>query len=226
MEPKKKINFFFSKIFHLIFKEKFNKKIHFNFPSNITRLDLIQKIIHKNNYKSYLEIGCDDNKIFNAINLKKKIGVDPFVGGNYRGTSDNFFLQNQNKFDCIFIDGLHIYDQVKKDLLNSIKFLNKNGTIIMHDCLPQSISAQAVPRYRYMWNGDVWKSIVEARTWDHVDTFTVLIDQGVAIIKKQKNSDILKLKTKNFKNLSFIDFYNNHTTYMKIINYEDIDNYI
>ena len=226
MEPKKKLNFFFSRIFNFIFKEKFNKKIHFNFPSNFTRLNLIQKIIYKNDCKSYLEIGCDDNLVFNSIDIKKKIGVDPYAGGNYRGTSDNFFLQNQNKFDCIFIDGLHIYEQVKKDILNSINFLSENGTIIVHDCLPQSLSAQAVPRYRYSWNGDVWKAIVEARTWDYVDIVTVFIDQGVAIIKKKKNSDLLRLQTKNFKDLSFKDFYYNHKKYMRIINYEDIDNYI
>ena len=79
--------FFFSKIYHLLFKEKFKKKLFFNFPEKISRLDLIKRAITKNNYQSYLEIGCDDDKIFNSINIKK-IGVDPFSGGNFRGTSD------------------------------------------------------------------------------------------------------------------------------------------
>jgi hypothetical protein len=226
MEPKKKIGFFFSKIYHYIFGEKFNKKIDFNFPSNVTRLDLILKIINKKNYQSYLEIGCDDDKIFNSINLKNKIGVDPFVGGNYRGTSDDFFLKNKNSFDCIFIDGLHTYAQVKKDILNSINSLNKDGIIILHDCLPQTLSAQTVPRSRYLWNGDVWKAIVEARTWPHVNTVTVCIDQGVSLIKKTKNDDILRIEIKDFKNLLFADFYKNHSQYMKIINYEELENYI
>ena len=226
MEPKKKISFFLRKIYHYIFGEKFKKKINFNFPSNVTRLDLILKIINKNNYQSYLEIGCDDNKIFNSINLKNKIGIDPFAGGNYRGTSDDFFLKNKIFFDCIFIDGLHTYAQVKKDILNSINFLNENGTIILHDCLPQTLSAQAVPRSRYLWNGDVWKAIVEARTWSHVNTVTVRIDHGVSVIKKTKNNDILKIEIKNFNNLSFADFYYNHNQYMKIINYDELENYI
>ena len=223
MEPKKK--FFFSKVYHLLFKEKFNKKLVFNFPEKVSRLDLIKRAITKNNYQAYLEIGCDDDKIFNSINIKK-IGVDPFSGGNFRGTSDEFFLQNKNKFDCIFIDGLHIYEQVKKDILNSIDCLNANGIIILHDCLPQTISAQAVPRYRYLWNGDVWKAVVEARTWNQVNTVTVLIDQGVSIIKKNKNTDVLKIEIQNFKKLKFEDFYNNHKKYMRIVNYDDLEEYI
>jgi hypothetical protein len=224
MEPKQK-KFFFSKIYHLLFREKFKKKLFFNFPEKISRLDLIKRAITKNNYQSYLEIGCDDDKIFNSINIKK-IGVDPFTGGNFRGTSDEFFSQNKNKFDCIFIDGLHIYEQVKKDILNSIDCLNENGIIILHDCLPQTISAQAVPRYRYLWNGDVWKAVVEARTWHHVNTVTVLIDQGVSIIKKNKNTDILKIKVQNFESIKFEDFYNNHKEYMRIVNYADLERYI
>ena len=224
MEPKQK-KFFFSKIYHLLFREKFKKKLFFNFPEKISRLDLIKRAITKNNYQSYLEIGCDDDKIFNSINIKK-IGVDPFSGGNFRGTSDEFFSQNKNKFDCIFIDGLHIYEQVKKDILNSIDCLNENGIIILHDCLPQTISAQAVPRYRYLWNGDVWKAVVEARTWHHVNTVTVLIDQGVSIIKKNKNTDILKIKVQNFESIKFEDFYNNHKEYMRIVNYADLERHI
>ena len=38
-------------------------------------------------------------------------------------TSDDFFKQNKKKYDCIFIDGLHTYKQVKNDILNSIKFM-------------------------------------------------------------------------------------------------------
>ena len=223
MEPKKK--FFFSKAYHLLFKERFNKKLFFNFPEKVSRLDLIKRAITKNNYQAYLEIGCDDDKIFNSINIKK-IGVDPFSGGNFRGTSDEFFLQNKNKFDCIFIDGLHIYEQVKKDILNSIDCLSANGIIILHDCLPQTISAQAVPRYRYLWNGDVWKAVVEARTWNQVNTVTVLVDQGVSIIKKNKNTDVLKIEIQNFKKLKFEDFYNNHKKYMRIVNYDDLEEYI
>lgn len=224
MEIKK--NFLLNKIYHLLFGEKFNKKINFNFPSRINRIDLIKKIIKEKKLKSYLEIGCDDDKVFSKINLKIKIGVDPFSGGNFRGTSDQFFLNNKKKFDCIFIDGLHTYKQVKKDIKNSLKYLNQNGFVILHDTLPSTFSSQAVPRSRNLWNGDVWKAVVEFRTYQNLDIFTVLIDQGVTIIKKKKNTNLLKLKNRNFYKLQFKDFYFNHKKYMRIIKYNDLKKYI
>ena len=220
MEKNNKLRFLINKIYHNIFIERFSKKINFEFKENITRHNLIQKSIDKNNFKNYLEIGCDDNINFNAIKIENKIGVDPVSGGNYKDTSDNFFKKNSLKFDCIFIDGLHHYKQVLKDINNSIDCLENNGTIFVHDCLPISKSHQAVPRYRSIWNGDVWKAIVEIRTKPDIETKTVLIDQGVAILKKQKNNDVLKIN-KEFSKLKFKDFFENHKKYMRIISYED-----
>ena len=50
-------------------------------------------------------------------------------------TSDEYFSKFKDKFDIIFIDGLHHYEQVKKDIFNSLEILNSNGIILMHDCL-------------------------------------------------------------------------------------------
>ena len=219
LEQNRKIIFFINKIYHFIFSEKFSKKINFSFDKK-NRIDLINYLIDKNKYKKYLEIGCHNNQVFDKINIEK-IGVDPVSGGNFKGTSNDFFKKNKSNFDCIFIDGLHEYKQVKKDILNSIKFLNKNGTIILHDCLPKSISHQRVPRTRYSWNGDVWKAIVEARTWKNVDTYTVLSDQGLGIIRKKKNSNVLDLKNISFEKLKFKYFYENYSEIMRTIRYND-----
>ena len=219
LEQNRNINFFFNKIYHLLLSEKFSKKINFNFDKR-SRIDLIQYIIENKNYKTYLEIGCHNNEVFDKISIEK-IGVDPVSGGNYRGLSDDFFKENKINFDCIFIDGLHEYDQVKRDIVNSIKVLNKNGMIILHDCLPPSINHQRVPRTRYSWNGDVWKAIVEARTWDHVNTYTVLADQGLGVIKQEQNTEKLDLKNTSFKNLKFKFFYENYNKIMRTISYED-----
>ena len=58
-------------------------------------------------------------------------------GGTIRTTSDEFFKNNKEKFDLIFLDGLHTYHQTIKDINNSLRNLNSNGIIIIHDCLPK-----------------------------------------------------------------------------------------
>jgi hypothetical protein len=45
--------------------------------------------------KRYLEIRCDLNQVFNKINCKNKVGVDPSRGGTIRDTSNNFFKINK-----------------------------------------------------------------------------------------------------------------------------------
>ena len=143
------------------------------------------------------------------------------MGGNVRKTSDDFFQDNKQNFDIIFIDGLHHYEQVKKDINNSLKFLNKNGFILVHDCLPRTKAHQSIPRYRGSWNGDVWKAIVELRTKENLNIFTSQIDLGVGVIKKEMNSNILKTNIKNFKDLKFKDYYYNYKNFMNIKSYED-----
>ena len=224
LEQKRKINFFINKIYHLIFSEKFSKKIKFNFDKK-SRLDLINYVIEKNKYNKYLEIGCHNNEVFDQIRIKK-IGVDPISGGNFRGTSDYFFSENSKKFDCIFIDGLHEYNQVSEDIKNSLNVLNDNGIILLHDCLPTTLHKQAVPRYKNIWNGDVWKCIVYYRTLKNIDIVTCKIDQGISAVRKIKNKDFLDLNVKNFKELKFRDFYYNYPKYMRILEYKDFLEYI
>ena len=218
-----KNNFKLNRWYNYIFGEKFSKKLDFKWNQYPNRHSIIQQIIDRKKYKSYLEIGCDKDVLFNSIKIIKKIGVDPVSGGNIRMTSDDFFKNNLNKFDIIFIDGLHQYKQVKNDIINSLKFLNKNGVILLHDCMPCSFIRQTTLRSSYIWNGDVWKNIVECRTLDEIDTYTIYADQGIGLILKRKNRNKLFLKINNFKKLKFKDYYKNYKLFLNIIYFEDLD---
>ena len=209
-----------NKLYYEFFVENFRDKISFNFPEDYFRWDLIDYLIQKNKFENYLEIGCDDDQLFSKVNIRNKIGVDPVSGGNIRKKSDDFFSTNKDKFDLVFIDGLHIYEQVKKDILNSLKFLNENGMILVHDCLPDSLSKQAVPRYKMKWNGDVWKAIVDLRQREDLEIYTCEIDEGIGIITKKKNTSILKLD-KPIKKLKFKDYFNNYKEYLRVIELSD-----
>lgn len=196
------------------------RSIDMQWPVRPNRTDLINALIARNGYKSYLEIGCRGDDCFNVITIDYKVGVDPESGGTLRMTSDEFFAQNTVHFDIIFIDGLHIYEQVLRDILNAVQILNEGGTIIMHDCLPTSCLAQ----YRFpvisAWNGDVWKAFIEARTMPHLDSAACLIDHGVGVIKKRKNTNPLVLQVANCKKLKYTYLVND---YMKLLNALDYD---
>ena len=220
MEKLNKISKIFNKIYYNIFVENFRGKLEYNFPPNYFRWDLIEYLINKYKYSDYLEIGCDQDQLFSKVRIKNKTGVDPISGGNIRKTSDQFFRENKNKFDIIFIDGLHTYNQVKKDILNSINCLKDEGIVLVHDCMPDSLSKQAVPRYRMSWNGDVWKAIVDLRQNEYLEIYTCKIDQGIGVIKKKRNSSILKLE-KNIKDLKFKDYYKNYVKYLRVVDLKE-----
>tara|TARA_X000000368_G_scaffold99602_1_gene76731 strand:- start:2501 stop:3211 length:711 start_codon:yes stop_codon:yes gene_type:complete len=212
----------FNLFFHKIFKEKDIGSLNLDFGDKPSREFITQSIIDKKNFKSYLEIGCRDDDLFSKINCRKKIGVDPVSGGTLRMTSDNFFIQNSEKFDCIFIDGLHKYHQVKKDIVNSLSSLNPDGIVLLHDCLPDDIFKQAIPRCKKHWNGDVWKSIVEFRTNPEVDVYTCYADQGIGVIFNRKNRNLLKIDKKDFSNLKFKDYFYNYKSWMNVISFDKL----
>jgi hypothetical protein len=220
--------------YHNLFGEKFRKEISVPkiFDYKIHRLNLINKIIIDFQLKSYLEIGCDQDEIYSKIKVENKVGVDPVSGGNIRLTSDEFFKRNTDFFDLIFIDGLHEYSQVKKDIVNSLKVLSPKGIILIHDCMPLSYLDQAIPRGQRKWNGDVWKSIVELRTRNDVFTCVGCFDQGIGMILNRKNDQILELSEDynfQFKDLSYENYYNNFDKYLNLIDqnkfFELIKNY-
>lgn len=216
------IKYKFEKIRYFFYGEKFFKKKKYNWSKYPTRFEIIQNIIEFKKYKSYLEIGCDRNQSFSNINIDKRVGVDPVEGGTHKMTSDEFFLNNNDKFDIIFIDGLHQYEQVIKDVKNSLNCLTKNGIILLHDCLPRTLWNQVYPRINSDWNGDVWKAIVECRTYENIDTYTCIADRGMGLIVPRKNMNKLILNKSNFRRLRYKDYYQNHEQYMNLIEYHDI----
>lgn len=196
-------------------KELVNRKFHkekirhrFEFEKNFyTRHAFINKAISQYKNCKYLEIGVDDNQVFNSIPLKieQKFGVDPYRGGNYKMTSDKFFKKyNHLKFNVIFIDGLHHYVQCQRDCLNSIKSLKVGGVIFFHDFLPRSVYEEQVPRKQSKWSGDVWKVAVELNNSINVDFRIVNIDNGIGILKIKKNFQYKKMD--NLKHENFYDF--------------------
>jgi hypothetical protein len=157
------------------------------------RTDIINVLIQKYGYKSYLEVGTQDpTSNFDKINAECKVSIDPFPRGEvtFVGTSDEYFesITDDVKYDIIFIDGLHHYDQVLKDIENSLNHLSENGTIVCHDCLPSTERMQVRDMHNGEWTGDVWKAIAELRVERiDLDIKVVDTDYGCGIIRRGTN---------------------------------------
>jgi len=160
-----------------------------------THTDLINFLIKKYNYRTYLEIGVDDkSQNFNKIRAEEKIGVDPnpSTHADFIMTSDDFFSQNKKNFDIIFVDGLHHADTAYRDIINSLKSLNPKGTIVCHDMNPLNELSQKIPRETDKWNGDVWKAWVKLRSErSDLEMYVIDMDHGCGIIRQGEQKTIL-----------------------------------
>ena len=160
------------------------------------RSNIINQLIETYDYHSYLEIGYGTGHTFNQINAASKIGID---GGNgtpagditaIRMSSDNYFKmlreQGASKFDIIFIDGSHLYEDVEKDLNSALEFLKEGGSVVMHDCSPANIYLQERSQSPYCsgWTGDVWKTFVKFRaTRSDLEMCVVDTDHGCGVVR-------------------------------------------
>ena len=188
----------------------------------MNRTTLINHLVRKTRAKSYLEIGVWNGVNFQQISCRRKIGVDPDpeAPATLNITSDEFFEHNKEKFDFVFIDGLHHADQVETDILNSLKVLNDNGIIICHDMNPAEEAHQVIPFNGGIWNGDCWKAFVRIRqTRSDLTMFTVDTDYGCAIIKKGQQ-ELLKVNGE----LTYDNFDKNRKQWLNLISVSDFYN--
>jgi methyltransferase family protein len=177
--------------------------------TNFNRIALVNLLLAKKNGASYLEIGCNTNDLFDSVPCSHKVGVDPASGGTVRLTSDAFFAANRQQFDFVFIDGLHTYDQVRRDVINSIKFLKPGGYVALHDMLPGSWREHHVPRLSEAWTGDVWKVAFELARSKGIDFKIVKIDHGVGVFRLTESGATLADLTKELQEAEFEYFYRN-----------------
>jgi hypothetical protein len=180
----------------------------------MTRTEIINILIKKNNYKTYLEIGVNTplqpGYNWNGVQIETKHGVDPEVDTTYKMTSDEFFEKYiKMNYDIIFIDGLHIFEQVYKDIINSLNHLNNGGVIVVHDCHPKKEITQRRIRATSVWHGDVWKAILKLRIENpNIQIYTINADEGCGII--QKGSQILLAPIDTSENLYTYNFFKNN----------------
>lgn len=193
----------------------------------MNRTDIINTIARKIKAKSYLEIGVQHGTNFNKVICEHKIGVDPNpkMTNTIALTSDEFFSQNKETFDIIFIDGLHESEQVYRDINNALDVLNPGGYIISHNMNPPTEERQISPFPGGVWNGeawngDCWKAFVRLREERiDLDMKTVDTDEGVGIITRG-----FQIPLNIEKELTYTEFDKNRAEWLMLISEREFNN--
>lgn len=198
----------------------------FYFTEEYARYDILNMLIKKYGFKTYLEIGVAEGDTFRQIVCEEKTSVDPLQRGatTCQMTSDEFFasLPPDRKFDIIFVDGLHIYEQCYTDIENSVRHLSDNGFVLCHDMNP--INKWVCRRFPAEgetgpWTGDVYKAFVKFRC-NYLNYSCCLLydcDWGVGVIRKGIGRKIIC----DADNLAYDDFANNKNYLMNCISVYD-----
>ncbi len=220
------------------------------------RTEAIQQLIDKNGYKTYLEIGVFRGTNFFPVKIERKIAVDPEFKLNKRRklyydilnrrvksaqyfemSSDDFFekkgdeLFKESGIDICFIDGMHEYQYAFNDVINTLKYLNDDGVIMLHDCNPVTREASVsflewkARKFSGNWNGDVWKAIVDLRN-SRTDLAVNVIDtdQGLGIVKKAKDRHNNLSVNKPIASLSYEELANNRKEWLGLIDVDTFKN--
>ena len=151
--------------------------------------DRLNRILKTFGGERYLEIGVATGETIEAVGAKRVVGVDPAhqvnstrLPGHIRlvaQPSDDFFdavlsdpAATSKRFDLIFVDGLHTFDQSYRDLRNAFGALHDHGIVVVDDTIPSSrFAALADKRLAKQlrrehgiastdWMGDVYKTVV------------------------------------------------------------------
>ena len=147
--------------------------------------EYIFKVVEAKSARGYLEIGVRDGETLTLIEAPS-IGVDPqfLINTNAMGkkkrlclfqmTSDEFFREYDARLvlgsaiDVVFLDGLHQFEYLLRDFMNSEAICHRDSVIMLDDCLPNNAEmteryfnpeARAHAETSHWWTGDVWKVV-------------------------------------------------------------------
>ncbi len=135
--------------------------------------------------RTYLEIGSVKGETL-ALSRCRSVAIDPafktavsLPGAMpalflFQGTSDEFFESCDlagllgGPVDLAFLDGMHLFEFLLRDFINTERHCHRGSVIVLHNCLPPDlgmtgrdrIAVQSRPDARFpgWWTGDVWKT--------------------------------------------------------------------
>ena len=140
-------------------------------------LTLLEKLHAALQPQAYLEIGVEWGHSL-KLSQTRTVGIDPkmWVGPEalvgkpwiklFRTTSDAFFREHTANatlegapLDLAFIDGLHEFAQVVRDLEHIEQWGHPGTVVAIHDVIPRNVSEASRSFQPVGWTGDVWRVV-------------------------------------------------------------------
>ena len=208
-------------------------------------IDVLGQLHEKLTPNWYLEVGTFTGK---SLSLAKcnTIAVDPqfklrHPAVNTAGTQMFFFQQSSDDFfaggflkknkisvDLAFLDGMHLFEYLLRDFIETEKAMSKKGVIALHDCCPTTQYMATREFHKGDWTGDVWKTlqILQLYRPDLKIDVTTAHPTGLVLIRNlNPRSTVLSKKydalVKEFMGKELTDFDDGIAGYFKTINLKD-----
>jgi len=158
-------------------------------------LEVIEQMCRVLQPERYFEIGTHKGHSLKHVNCNS-VAVDPnfqiegdVVGKKqscflFQMTSDRFFETHDPKamlggpIQLAFLDGMHRFEFLLRDFINTERHSTQNSVLLLHDCFPLSIemtermydgrnrsgydrikSREDIEHPAFWWTGDVWKML-------------------------------------------------------------------
>jgi hypothetical protein len=196
----------------------------------VSRSTVIQTLLNLFPEPTYLEIGVAKGETFRSISAARKVAVDPRFQFDplsceaetyHKVASDVYFGEIaavNDKFDVIYLDGLHTAEQTLRDLMNSLCHVKSNGVIVVDDVYPDSYAASLpdiglttlVKRHLgqtdHNWMGDVFKLVFFVHSFCQQHSFATVSDNHGQLVVWRERRSARGIGEKSLKYISHMDF--------------------
>lgn len=204
-------------------------------PGPIRRFQVVRRLLALYDNPRYLEIGVCEGYTFDRVQAPVKVAVDPEFRFDHRAaqqaspgtayhevTSDEYFgriVGPDDRFEVIYLDGLHTFEQTLRDLINALDHLTPQGVILIDDVRPPTYLASLPDRDNFFqvrswlrstdqrWMGDVYKLVY------FIDTFfpqltvrTIANNHGQAVVWRQRRHPVRERTVREIGELTFEQF--------------------
>lgn len=200
--------------------------------TSLGRAGVLRRLLDLYEKPRYLEIGVCEGFTFDRVSAARKVAVDPEFrfdhlqaardnpGTEYHQvTSDEYFatiVGPRQRFDVIYLDGLHTVEQTLRDLMNAVHHLQPQGVVLIDDTRPPTYVASLPSMERFgkvrewlgvtdeAWMGDVYKLIWFIDTFcPHLTHRTITNNHGQTVVWRHRRPAVTERSLGEVHNLTF-----------------------